>query len=101
MKNFMLILTCLLYISSVNGQAQVNQETWKGELQSRIGAIIEITLELIQQDVDWNGTLSSNSGIYKMPLQDLVYSNETFSFTITQLAVKYEGKLVDNTIEGI
>jgi uncharacterized protein len=99
MKKALLIITQLWFISSLFGQELPNSEIWKGEIETRLGAI-EITIELKLNEGIWTGTLASSSGLPKTLIQNVVYQDTHFSFSLPSLSVKFEGQIVNKSIEG-
>jgi len=84
--------------SSVFCQNQTIVDNWNGKLVSSFGEI-EITLNITASPL--SGKLSSSSGIQGIELEDLVFEEGRFHFSVPSVGAKYEGKMInDNEIKG-
>ncbi len=92
----LLLTTCSVF-------AQDSTESWDGTLDVKV-AKLRLKLELTPDDKDgWTGKmLSIDQGNAEMPLNAISRDDDSISFQVKQLSVKYEGKIdADNgTITG-
>jgi len=91
---------CILALCAISysySQSERIAGQWQGILSSPIGKI-ELRLTIKTQPL--SGKLSASSGIQAVPLQELAFAQDTFSFTIPLAQIQYKGLFKEGTIHG-